>query len=127
LGIQTPQQLETHPLRGNIYETFVIAEIKKFCLNRGEQSDLYFWRDSNGNEVDVIREQGQHLIPIEIKSGKTLARDFFSSLDKWMALAGDLSLSPTLIYGGTDSYQHKKIRVAGWHDVGTGLELLSLL
>lgn len=126
LGIQTPQQLETHPLRGSIFETFVIAELMKFRLNRGEQPNLYFWRDSNGNEVDIIIEQGQHLIPIEIKSGKTVGRDFFSSLDKWKALAGDLSLEPTLIYGGTDNYRHKKVRVAGWNDVGVKLELLSL-
>jgi hypothetical protein len=126
LGIQTPQQLETHPLRGSIFETFVIAELMKFRLNRGEQPNLYFWRDSNGNEVDIIIEQGQHLIPIEIKSGKTVARDFFSSLDKWKALAGDLSLEPTLIYGGTDNYRHKKVRVTGWNDVGAKLEFLSL-
>jgi hypothetical protein len=126
LGIQTPQQLETHPLRGSIFETFVIAELMKFRLNRGEQPNLYFWRDSNGNEVDIIIEQGQHLIPIEIKSGKTVARDFFSSLDKWKALAGDLSLEPTLIYGGTDNYRHKKVQVTGWNDVGAKLEFLSL-
>ena len=77
LGIQTPQQLETHPLRGNIFETFIVAELMKFRLNCGEQPGLYFWRDSNGIEVDVIIEHGRHLIPIEIKSGKTVARDFF--------------------------------------------------
>ena len=53
LGIQTPQQLETHPLRGSIFETFVVADLMKSRLNAGERSGMYFWRDSNGNEVDV--------------------------------------------------------------------------
>ncbi|MBI5632995.1 MAG: ATP-binding protein [Nitrospirae bacterium] len=116
LGIQTPQQLETHPLRGNIFETFVVSELMKSRLNRGERPNLYFWRDSNGNEVDVVIELGQSLMPVEIKSGKTVARDFFSGLEKWGAMAGDLSVSPTLIYGGAETYQHKGIRVTSWLD-----------
>jgi uncharacterized protein len=116
LGIQTQQQLETHPLRGNIFETFIVAELMKSRLNSGERPNLYFWRDSNGNEVDVIIEQGQKLMPVEIKSGTTIARDFFTGLEKWSALAGDLSFSPTLIYGGADTYQHKGINVTGWKD-----------
>jgi predicted AAA+ superfamily ATPase len=116
LGIQTQQQLETHPLRGNIFETFIVAELMKTRLNSGERPNMYFWRDSNGNEVDVIIEQGQKLMPIEIKSGSTIARDFFTGLEKWIAMAGDLSFSPTLIYGGADTYQHKGIKVTGWQD-----------
>jgi len=120
LGIQTPQQLETHPLRGNIFETFIVAELIKCRLNSGERPNLYFWRDSNGNEVDVIIENGRGLIPLEIKSGKTVARDFFSGLEKWMALAGDLSLNPTLIYGGSENYGHKGVRVIGWREAAHG-------
>lgn len=118
LGIRTPQQLETHPLRGNIFETFIVAELIKSSFNRGERPNLFFWRDSNGNEVDVVAEEGRHLAPLEIKSGKTIARDFFSGLEKWMDLAGDLSIRPTLVYGGEDSYRHKKVLVAGWRDAG---------
>lgn len=116
LGIQTLQQLELHPLRGNIFETFIVSELMKSRLNRGERPNLYFWRDSNGNEVDVVIELGQRLMPVEIKSGKTVARDFFSGLEKWGAMAGDLSFSPTLIYGGAETYQHKGIRVTAWRD-----------
>lgn len=116
LGIQTPQQLETHPLRGNIFETFVVAELMKSRLNRGERPNLSFWRDSNGNEVDVLIEEGERLVPVEIKSGKTVARDFFLGLEKWTALAGARSFHPTLVYGGEDSYRHKKVSVVGWKD-----------
>lgn len=121
LGIQTPQQLETHPLRGSIFETFVVAELMKSRLNAGERSGMYFWRDSNGNEVDVIIEQGPQLIPVEIKSGATVARDFFVGLEKWMALSGNLGIDPLLIYGGENSYQRKRVRVFGWKDLPEAL------
>lgn len=118
LGIRTPQQLETHPLRGCIFETFVIAELVKSQLNQGNPRSLYFWRDSNGNEVDVIVEQGGKLMPIEIKSGKTVNRDFFRGLEKWQSLAGDVSLNPVLIYGGDETYRHQGTQVIGWQQSG---------
>lgn len=114
LGIQTPEQLETHPLRGSIFETFIVAELMKLRFNAGERPGMYFWRDSNGNEVDVIIEQVLHLMPVEIKSGATVARDFFVGLEKWLKLSGDMSVKPLLIYGGEACYLHKGVRVLGW-------------
>ena len=55
LGIRTPEQVETHPLRGNLFETFIVSELIKSRFNRGERPAFSFWRDSNGNEVDLIR------------------------------------------------------------------------
>jgi predicted AAA+ superfamily ATPase len=118
LGIRTAEQMETHPLRGNLFETFVIAELVKSRFNHGERPNLYFWRDSNGNEVDVIAEQGTVLMPIEIKSGKTVASDSFAGLDKWRALAGDAAIDPVLIYGGNDEYCQSGIKVTGWNTCG---------
>ncbi len=118
LGIRTREQMETHPLRGNIFETMVISELVKSRLNRGKRPVFYFWRDSNGNEIDLIVERGTRLMPIEIKSGQTLMRDSFSGLEKWSALAGDAAIDPTLIFGGSEAYQHKGMRVLGWQKSG---------
>jgi uncharacterized protein len=118
LGIRTSEQMITHPLRGNIFETFIISELIKSKLNRGEKPDFSFWRDSNGNEVDLIVEQNTKLMPIETKSGRTLTRESFAGLEKWCALAGEKATMPTLIYGGDESYQHKGINVFGWRDCG---------
>lgn len=118
LGIRTNEQMMTHPLRGSIFETFVISELLKSRLNHGERPNLYFWRDSNGNEVDVIVEQGAALMPIEIKSGKTVVRDSFSALDKWRTLAGGAAIEPTLIYGGDNEYSQNGIKVIGWNKCG---------
>lgn len=127
LGIREAGQLAAHPLRGAIFETLVVSELVKTRFNQGERAGLHFWRDSNGNEVDVIAEAGPRLLPIEIKSGQTLNRDFFTGLQRWQALAGDLAVSPSLVYGATAAAGqavagplppvHKGIAVYGWNEV----------
>jgi predicted AAA+ superfamily ATPase len=124
LGIQSAEQMDTHPLRGAIFETFVVSELAKSFLNRGERPEFYFWRDSNGVEVDLLIERGDiahggRIVPVEIKSGKTVAKDFFSGLEKWLSLAGAKATNPTLIYGGSQDFQHKGISVRGWQKIGT--------
>lgn len=118
LGIQTPEQIETHPLRGAIFETFVVVEWMKSNLNRGERPVFHFWRDSNGVEVDILIDRGERIMPVEIKSGKTIVKELFSGLEKWMALAGDIAIDPTLVYGGQENYHHKGIRIMGWRCLG---------
>lgn len=115
LGIQDAAQLQTHPLRGNLFENLVVAELAKAYLNRGERAPLYYWRDSNGNEVDVIIDAGGQLRPIEIKSGQTLNRDYFVGLERWLGIAGQQALSPLLVYGGEETLIHKGIQVRPWH------------
>lgn len=118
LGIRTTEQIITHPLRGNLFETFIVSELIKSALNHGEKPSVFFWRDSNGNEVDLIIEKGTKLIPIEIKSGRTLTHESFVGLEKWRALAGDIATAPVLIYGGDESYDHKGSKVIGWKEIG---------
>lgn len=122
LGIQEPGQLATHPLRGNLFETLVVSELVKAYFNQGERAPLYFWRDSNGNEVDVIADGGGRLRPIEIKSGQTLNRDFFIGLERWLALAGSQAASPVLIYGGAEDRVHRAVRVLPWNRIHTVFE-----
>jgi len=88
MGIQTPKQIDTHAQRGALFETWVVGELLKQRYNRALSSNLYFWRDRTGREVDVIAEQGDALIPIEIKAGQTISADWFSALDQWRTLAG---------------------------------------
>jgi hypothetical protein len=115
LGIQTPEQIATHPLRGSIFETLVISEWLKSFFNRGERPHFHFWRDSNGVEVDLLIERGERVMPVEIKSGKTVTREFFAGLEKWTALAGDMAIDPTLVYGGDDNYLHRGIKIMSWN------------
>ena len=122
LGIRTTEQMVTHPLRGSIFETFIISELIKSKLNQGEKPAFSFWRDSNGNEVDLLVVHGTRLIPVEIKSGRTLTHEAFAGLHKWCALAGDKAGAPSLIYAGDEAYQYKGINVLGWRECGHLLE-----
>lgn len=65
----------------------MISDLTKDQLNNNKDPSLYFWRDQQGNEVDCILEKGNTLIPIEIKSGKTMNSDFFKGLNYWTKLA----------------------------------------
>lgn len=121
LGIQNSGQLASHPLRGSIFETFVVSELVKSRLNRGERAAFSFWRDSNGNEIDVVADVGTGMMPIEIKAGQTINWDFFAGLERWTALAGERAVSPALIYGGEENHKHRGTRIIGWRKVAETL------
>ena len=112
LGIRGPRDLVTHPLRGAVVETFVYTELLKLHNNHGPRRDISFWRDSNGREVDFLIDRGGRQLPIEVKAGKTIARDFFKGLDHYLALAGDSQ--GVLIYGGDESYRRSGHLVKPW-------------
>lgn len=80
LGIREPGQLRLHPLRGAIFENYIVAEITKVFMNSGESPRLYFWRDSHGCEIDLLLDLGGGIVPIEIKSGETPSRGAYRGL-----------------------------------------------
>lgn len=118
LGIESAAQLATHPLRGALFENWVIGELMKARFNRGQKSNLFFWRNNTGLEVDVIAEQADKLQPIEIKSGATLASDWLRGIEKWVGLAGDDAVTPTLIYGGDTLWQEEETTIVPWTAIG---------
>ncbi len=100
-GIEDQRQIPTHPLRGNLFENMVIMETLKYRYNQGKRNNLYFYRDSNGNEVDLLYTMGQDLLPIEIKSGQTITPSYFRGLKKFCALFPDQVPWPSiLVYSG---------------------------
>jgi hypothetical protein len=117
LGIRDTTTLETHASRGALFETWVFSELYKHSLNAGQTPALHFWRDSTGNEIDLIDESAQGLRPIEIKSGATYAKDWASGLRKWQALAKTESLQPAIVYGGDLSFEREDLKLWGWKDV----------
>ncbi|MEE9343724.1 MAG: ATP-binding protein [Gammaproteobacteria bacterium] len=116
-NIQSAEQLATHPARGPLFETWVVSELLKYRYNQALSSNLYFWRDSAGNEVDILIEQGNQLLPVEIKSGQTLVSEFFDGVKKYMALAGDASAKAALVYGGSQAQERDAISVYPWQQI----------
>jgi predicted AAA+ superfamily ATPase len=119
MGIRSVEALEIHASRGALFETWVVAELCKQRLNVGKPLDLYFWRDSTGNEIDVVLDSDGGLKPIEIKSGSTFASDWAHGLKKWQQLANHESLKPLLIYGGASSYEREGFDVRGWQEISS--------
>lgn len=80
LGLENEAQLSRDPLRGGLFENLVVLEALKHVVHRGKRVDLSFYRDNVGNEVDLIYGRGDDAAAVEIKSGATIADDFFKGL-----------------------------------------------
>ncbi len=116
LRIRSPEELRTHAQRGSIFESFVISEAAKHRYNSGVEPDMYFWRDSAGNEVDLILDWEDKLQTVEIKSGETVAADFFKGLEYWRGLDKESQGQAALVYGGDGSYKRQGVTVCSWRD-----------
>ena len=100
LNIENEIQLSTHPLRGNLFENMVINEAVKSRYNRGKDSNIYFYRDKSGNEVDLVCSNGDKLDAYEIKSAQTFTPEYFKSINYIKKLFGDKIAHSTVIYDG---------------------------
>jgi predicted AAA+ superfamily ATPase len=133
LGLRTAGDLWNHPLRGAIFETFVVSELVKLYTHNGERPRLYFWRESHGTEVDALMDFGTRRVPIEVKSGATVAPDTFRGLDSYLRLvtAAARSTGPAqelpgataasgdpsggvLVYGGDERTMRRGHEVRPW-------------
>ncbi len=121
LGVREVGQLHSHPLRGALFETWVVAELLKAAYNRGESPGLSFYRTRDGLEVDLIAETPQGLHAIELKSGATVASDFF---DAFAPLRHQLDgkspplVGTWLVYGGERAEHRPQARVLPWAQIG---------
>jgi len=116
-GIRSPEVLALHPGRGALFESWVVAEFIKGRFNGGRPADLYFWRDNNGLEADLVFEVGSQLQAVEIKSGRTVTRDYMRAGQAAARFAGEEALPPWLIYGGDESFDRSGVQVIGWRDI----------
>ncbi len=121
LGIREPEQLRLHPLRGAIFESWVIAEIYKAYAHRGMAPGLFHYRETRGLEIDLLVDRGERLDAIEIKSGATVSTDFFKNLQQFPNRLGDAGesrpIGNTVVYGGEESQQRSYARLLSWRDV----------
>jgi len=118
LGIRDAETLNTHPLRGALFETLVVSEMLKARFNAGEPAELYFWRDHVGHEVDLIWERNGRLHAMEIKSGARFASDWLDGIEKWRRVAGDGGIEAVVVYGGDDAFVRDGVEVRSWREIG---------
>jgi hypothetical protein len=121
LGIREPGQLRLHPMRGAIFESWVVSETYKAFVHSGVQPNLFHYREARGPEIDLLIERGEELDAVEIKSGATTSADFFKNLKRFadrMEGAGKTHRVRNLVvYGGDDSRQRSDGQVLSWCQV----------
>jgi len=114
LSIENERLMNLSTMRGALFENLIVTEMLKSRFNRGRRSNLHFWRDRSGHEVDLVITKGEELIPVEMKSGQTITTDSCEGLDWWKKLTSeDASF---LVYGGDRSYNRSGTSVISWRD-----------
>ncbi len=111
LNIETSDQAARDPLRGGLYENLILQEVLKESLNKGDRPDIFFFRDTLGNEVDLIIRKGRTVIPIEIKSAETFSADFLKGINRFRQLVKAKSTAGCVLYNGRDDYTLKETQI----------------
>ncbi|NTU46781.1 ATP-binding protein [Candidatus Roizmanbacteria bacterium] len=129
LGLTSAQEVSKHYLVGGLFENFIIVELKKYILNHSKSANLYFYRDSNGNEVDLLIDGGITQIPVEIKSGATFSTEFLKGLEYWKKLKIDKpqskqALAGFVIYNGSNTHKTENYELLNWNNLNSILELI---
>lgn len=110
--IKSADEIVAHPLKGGLFETCIIGEFLKYRYNRGLESNLFFWRDKTGHEIDCIIEKSMNeAIPVEIKAGRTIAEDFFKNIHYYNNLSGQSPDNSFIVYGGDQNQNRSDGRV----------------
>jgi predicted AAA+ superfamily ATPase len=115
LGIRSADQLRSHPLRGAIFESWVVSEIVKHRTNRGESGGLSFYRDSDGVEADLIIERPEGVTIVEAKASQTAASNILDGLRRTQKQLGNGRYDGVLVYGGDEDQARSVGRVLGWN------------
>jgi uncharacterized protein len=113
LGIRESNAFINTAFKGSLFENLIIAEFYKQNLHQYAHKDFYFWRDSNGNEVDFVIPNATILDIFEIKSSQTIMSDQFKGLDFLQNIAANIG-TKTLIYGGLENQARTNYVVKGW-------------
>ena len=119
LGITSSKTLITHSARGGIFESWIISEIKKKFFNIHRTAPLYYWKNNQGIEIDLIIENLEQLIALEVKSSKTFNKSFLTNLDHFHQFAETDICSQYLIYGGLSQQGQRigKTQILSWKEL----------
>jgi predicted AAA+ superfamily ATPase len=117
LGIRDASQVGLHYLKGALFENLVINEFIKGSYHRGMLPQIYFWRDSQGKEIDCLLVDGETALPIEIKAGKTMDTSYFANLKYWRKLAQMPPDWGNVVYGGDHTMKTGAGALLSWRDL----------
>ena len=119
LGINHSKTLRSHPLKGPLFESFVFSEVLKYRANQGIRSNIYYFRDKTGNEVDMILDYSHGIFPVEIKSSETFHSEFSKGLKFIEKLTPDTVKRMGIVYGGDKCQAVQNIDVWGFRNIAS--------
>jgi len=118
LKIKHHDQVLTHSFKGFLFENMMVAEYVKRMYHKNDLHDICFWRDSSGNEVDLIEQEGLNLKLTEIKSTQTVMPELFKGFKYFEQHSKKNNLVKTLVYTGTDSQKRADSDILSWDEFG---------
>jgi len=116
LAIKNEDQLKTHPLYGNIFETLCVSEVVKQNYNNNLHINFYYWRDKSGNEVDLLYEKNNKINAVEIKSSSTFSQEFIKELNYLERITKD-EINKKVIYSSMKNTRYKDVLLQGWRNI----------
>jgi predicted AAA+ superfamily ATPase len=116
LKLHQPEQLLTHPIKGNLFENMMVSECIKQMHHSNNLNDIWFWRDSSGHEIDLLIQDGLQLNIVEFKAGQTIMSDMFKGLTWFEKLSQESNLKKTLVYGGNEKQERSLGTVMPWKE-----------
>ena len=117
LGIYKPEHVMSHPMRGLLFENFIVNEFIKNRYNQVKDNNVYFFRDHIGNESDLILDYGSEIYSVEIKSSATFNYDFLKGLNYYQKIAQDKNTKRFLVYAGDHSYETNGVSIYSYKDL----------
>ena len=116
LKLNNKEMVKTHYLYGALFENLVISEIIKVRAHSGRIPSVYYWRESNGTEIDCIIEKGNNeILALEIKGGQTFTKDYMKNLKKFAKDESQIKVNKAIIYAGEEDANISGIQLIPWH------------
>lgn len=100
LDIEKPEQLSHDKMKVHLFENLIVSEAIKHQLNNGKNNNLFFYRDSNNNEVDLLQVKNGNFNAIEIKSAQTFDTEFLKGINAFTKVFGNRVSSKNIVYSG---------------------------
>lgn len=117
LNFSEPGQLINHPVKGSLFENLVIAEYVKRMHHSYTETDLWFWRDSAGHEIDLLATGAGEIKLYEVKATQTIMTDMFNNLEYFVKISGKTNLTKTVVYAGDENQERSNGDVRSWKDL----------
>jgi predicted AAA+ superfamily ATPase len=117
IGVKEREQIETHFMKGALFENLLISELLKYFYNNGSEAPIYYWRDKLGREIDCLVDTGKGTLALEFKAGTTANISFTKNIEYWNSISGNSPAHSYIIYGGSKTIKNKELTYLPFYEL----------